>query len=187
MSGCCNGVSAKILGMNPKAVYIHCCAHRLNLVLVDSCKNIAAASDFFSLLENLYVFLSSSIPHSLFVKKQSELGQQRKIQLKKLSDTRWSFRYASIKAVKGTFSAVLTTLEEIAEGSGSDRVVEARGLLFQVNSFQFLLSLLLFERIFSITAKLSDLLQAERLNYAAAAACIKATKQTVQSLRRETE
>ena len=57
--------------------------------------------------------------------------------------------------MKGTFSAVLTTLEEIAEGSGSDRVVEARGLLFQVNSFQFLLSLLLFERIFSITAKLS--------------------------------
>ena len=62
--------------------------------------------------------------------------------------------------MKSTFSAVLTTLEEIAEGSGSDRVVEARGLLFQVNSFQFLLSLLLFERIFSITAKLSDLLQA---------------------------
>jgi len=90
--------------------------------------------------------------------------------------TRTRGGYASIKAVKSTFSTVLATLEEIAEGSGSDRVVEARGLLFQVNSFQFLLSLLLFERIFSITAKLSDLLQAQRLNYAAAAACIKATK-----------
>ena len=60
MSGCCNGVSAKILGMNPKAVYIHCCAHRLNLVLVDSCKNIAAASDFFSLLESLLAIVDIS-------------------------------------------------------------------------------------------------------------------------------
>ena len=43
----------------------------------------------------------------------------------------------------------------------------------------------MFERIFSITAKLSDLLQAEHLNYAAAAACIRATKETIQSLRCE--
>ena len=82
MSGCYSGVSTRVLEMNPKAVYIHCCAHRLNLVLVDSCKSIAAASDFFSLLEALYIyFISSSIPHSLFAKKQSELGQQRQIQL----------------------------------------------------------------------------------------------------------
>ena len=50
-----------------------------------------------------------------------------------------------------------------------------------------MLSLVLFERIFSITAKLSDLLQAEHLNYAAAAACIRATKETIQSLRCEEE
>ena len=77
MSGCCSGVSARILEMNPKAVYIHvhCCAHRLNLVLVDSCKSVAAASDFFSLLEALYVFISSSIPHSLFV--QSKLSRDK--------------------------------------------------------------------------------------------------------------
>ena len=186
MSGCYSGVSARVLEMNPKAVYVHCCAHRLNLVLVDSCKSIAAASDFFSLLEALYVFISSSIPHSLFAKKQSELGQQRQIQLKKLSDTRWSCRYASIKAVKTTISAIIDTLEELSEDSDS-RAVEARGLLFQVKKFQFLLSLIMFERIFSITAKLSDLLQAEHLNYAAAAACIRATKETIQSLRCEEE
>ena len=163
--------------MNPKAIYIHCCAHRLNLVLVDTCKSVATVSDFFSLLEALYVFISSSIPHSLFVNKQTEQGQQRQIQLKKLSDTRWSCRYASIKAVKTTFSAIINTLEELSDGSDS-RAIEARGLLYQVKKFQFLLSLVLFERIFSITAKLSDLLQAEHLNYAAAAACIRATKET---------
>ena len=71
--------------------------------------------------------------------------------------------HASIKAVKTTFSAIMNTLEELSDGSDS-RAIEARGLLFQIKKFQFLLSLLLFERIFSITAKLSDLLQAEHLN-----------------------
>ena len=68
ISGCYSGVSARILKMNPKAIYIHCCA-RLNLVLVDTCRSVAAASDFFSLLEALHVFISSSIPQ--FVNKQT--------------------------------------------------------------------------------------------------------------------
>ena len=32
-SGACSGVSARITELNPKAVYVHCCAHRLNLAL----------------------------------------------------------------------------------------------------------------------------------------------------------
>ena len=48
MSGHCNGVSSKILEINRKAIYIHCQAHQLNLVLVDSCKKLSSASEFFS-------------------------------------------------------------------------------------------------------------------------------------------
>ena len=184
MSGCNSGVSARILEINPKALYIHCHAHRLNLVLVDTCKQLAEASDFFSLLECLYVFISSSVPHSVFISKQSS---SRKVELKRLSDTRWSCRHSSIKAIKTSLSAVFITLEELSEGSDSHRAIGARGLLFQVKNFEFILSLVLFERIFSITSKLSDLLQAEKLNYAAAATCISATKRAITSLREEDE
>lgn len=180
MSGKCNGVSAGILDRNPKALYIHCCAHRLNLVQVNSCKKIACVAKFFSLLESLYIFLSGSVPHVTFV-KQSEImsGQKKHIQLQKLSDTRWSCCYTSIKAVKTSFPAVVATLEQLSEGSDSGWAVEAQELMFQMKSFQFLLFLLLLERIFSLTANLSDLLQAECLNYAAAASLIKATKETM--------
>ena len=58
-----------------------------------------------------------------------------------------------IKALKTVFSAIINTLEELSDGSDS-RAVEACGLLFQVKKFKLLLSLILFERIFSITAKL---------------------------------
>ena len=54
MNGSCSGVSARIKELNPKAVYIHCCAHRLNLALVDTVKSIPIAEDFFALLQTLY-------------------------------------------------------------------------------------------------------------------------------------
>jgi len=40
MSGCLEGVQAKIKQLYPCTIYTHCMAHRLNLVVVDMCKNI---------------------------------------------------------------------------------------------------------------------------------------------------
>lgn len=40
ISGKLNGVQAKIKEIHPCAIYTHCMAHRLNLVVVDFCKNI---------------------------------------------------------------------------------------------------------------------------------------------------
>ena len=37
MSGCNTGVRTRITDVNPAAIYIHCHAHQLNLVLVNSC------------------------------------------------------------------------------------------------------------------------------------------------------
>ena len=76
MSGTHTGVRTRIQQDNPRAVYIHCHAHQLNLALVDSCRTLSHASDFFSLLESLYVFMSSSVPHSILLKKQHHLKQR---------------------------------------------------------------------------------------------------------------
>lgn len=40
MSGNKNGVQSKVRSKHPEAIYIHCMAHKLNLVVVDTCKNI---------------------------------------------------------------------------------------------------------------------------------------------------
>ena len=56
MSGNCSGVQERLWSFAPHAVYIHCYAHVLNLVLVDSVKAIPEAAHFFALLESLYVF-----------------------------------------------------------------------------------------------------------------------------------
>ena len=56
MSGSVSGIQQRIRESAPMAIYVHCYAHRLNLVLVDVCKSIAEAIAFFALLERLYVF-----------------------------------------------------------------------------------------------------------------------------------
>ena len=138
-------------------------------------------------VRSVYVFMFSSVPHSVFINEQKELGFPREVQLKQLSETRWACRYTSIQAVMVTFTAVISTLEQISGESNNKRSVEARGLLYQLKAFPFILSLVLFERLFGITNNLSNLLQAEQISYTAAAMCITATKSTLSSLRSEVE
>ena len=54
------------------------------------------------------------------------------------------------------------------EGDDREKAVEANGLYIQVKRFEFLLCLHTFQKLFGITAKLSDVLQAEKLDFAGA-------------------
>ena len=47
MSGKHSGVQQHIKAILPQAIYIHCYAHTLNLVLVDVVKSIRNANNFF--------------------------------------------------------------------------------------------------------------------------------------------
>ena len=66
MSGKCSGVQQRIKEVAPQALYVHCYAHCLNLALVDTTRSIADASEFFALMETLYVFMSSSKSHDIY-------------------------------------------------------------------------------------------------------------------------
>ena len=58
MSGCCSGIQQCIKEIAPQAVYVHCYAHCLNLVLVDCTKSVPDASEFFSLMETLCIHVN---------------------------------------------------------------------------------------------------------------------------------
>ena len=70
-------------------------AHILNLVLVDSLKTIPGATQFFALVESLYVFLATTKVRVIFLQKQKELHPDKPTQkLQRLSDARWACRYS---------------------------------------------------------------------------------------------
>ena len=184
MSGSCSGVQTQIREVAPHAFYVHCNAHCLNLCLVDSVKAIHDASEFFGLLETLYVFLSSTKCHVIFIEQQTRLHPDKQHrQLQKLSDTRWACRQSAVNAVCYTYDAVLATLLEAASKFDGSRAAEARGLLLQVKSFRFILCLIIFDRLLSCAKGLSDVLQSTKLDLAKAADLISGTIETIEVFR----
>lgn len=50
MSGIYSGVQASIVAKQPKAAYVHCASHNLNLVLNDAVSDIADVRNFFGIV-----------------------------------------------------------------------------------------------------------------------------------------
>ena len=72
-NGKCTGVQAHIREVAPTAYYVHCYGHRLSLVLVDAIGDVPEAADFFTLLEQLYIFISGATVHAKFIELQNEV------------------------------------------------------------------------------------------------------------------
>jgi len=155
MSGTCSGMQQRLKEVSPSVVYIHCYAHKLNLAIVDCVKSIQFACDFFCLLEVLYVLISTSKLHSMFMAKQKELYPEKQVHpLQKLSYTHWACRQGAVNAICCTYDSLLATLEDVSEGVDRAKAVEATGLL-QIKSFKFLLSLIMFDRILTCMKSLT--------------------------------
>ena len=75
MSGKNAGVQA-ILRDNyiPDAIYIHCYAHQLNLVVCDASKVVPYLPEFYSILSKIHSYFSrSSVTNEWFKRVQTEL------------------------------------------------------------------------------------------------------------------
>ncbi len=58
----------------PKGVYIHCCTHRLNLVIVDVCKVVNYIGEFYSIMSSIYSFFTcSGVANEYFLDAQQKL------------------------------------------------------------------------------------------------------------------
>ena len=122
------------------------------------------------------MFLSTTKAHVIFLQKQKELHPYKQTrELQRLSDTRWVCRYSTINSICYTFDAILATLEDLAEDSDGMKATQATGLMLQVKSFKFLLCLIIFDKVLSITKGLSDVLQSASLDLAKAADLVSGT------------
>lgn len=170
MSGCNKGVQTLFREeAAPQAVYIHCYNHRLNLVIVDCVKSVTMGDNFFTFLEQLYVYISSHVPYELYLVKQKEMypGRQPRV-LKRLSDTRWACQYNACKVIMDTLPCILQTLTELAENHSGKRAFDARCLLNNI-TFSTIVCLIMFSKILQQTKLISDMLQSPSVNLAAAA------------------
>ncbi|XP_066980069.1 zinc finger MYM-type protein 1-like [Macrobrachium rosenbergii] len=159
LSGCFSGVQARLRDKIPQAVYIHCHAHRLNLVLGGCVKNISGLSSFFSVINTLYTFITNSnTRYQLFIEAQKAEDLQI-LTLERPAITRWSYYYRSVAKVKLRYGSLLAVLYKVEESSDSEAAAEASGPYKHLLSFKFVVNLHVAEQVMRVTNSLSDQLQ----------------------------
>ncbi|KAE9522780.1 hypothetical protein AGLY_016821 [Aphis glycines] len=127
MSGKRNGVQSKLQERYECAIYTHCMAHRINLVVVDMCKNVEYANNFFNSLEALYVYFSRPSTNKKLKDMQLKMDIKAST-ITQISDTRWVCRYKNCKTVKDNFKVILEVLSEEIDANSNLDVAQAIGI-----------------------------------------------------------
>eukprot|EP00732_Lithocolla_globosa_P000965 Lithocolla_globosa_v1_NODE_398_length_4181_cov_16.574406.p2 type:complete len:519 gc:universal NODE_398_length_4181_cov_16.574406:1870-314(-) len=185
MSGKIAGVQTLFTNDVPQAVYIHCKAHVLNLVIVYVVSNLPSVADFFSFVQELYVFVSGSNVHGVFEEVQEDEYGSIQRQLKRVSTTRWASHHDALEAIRVTIGAIINTCERVeADRSDSDRSYKARCLVNLIDA-RFAIRLCVMEEILLMTSKVSKLLQDDQADLAFALDLISVTKSRLQAMRHD--
>eukprot|EP00731_Ephydatia_muelleri_P001290 Em0001g1290a len=109
MSGSISGVQTRLRERNPKAVFINCDNHSLNLAGVHAASVDPTVITFFGTVQEVYSFFSGSTTRW---KKMSEMLD---LTVKKESDTRWSAREAAVRAIAVSYGKWVGLLQSLNE------------------------------------------------------------------------
>lgn len=186
MSGQHSGLQKRIKDENPLALYVHCAAHVLNLVLTDACCSCLEAKNFFGLVQKTYVFFTGSHPRLVILTKAQEECNVPNLRLKKLCDTRWASRVDAVATLRKIYPAIVDALETIEDKETNVLVVsDCHGLLNGLTRFEFIVGLFVWEDLLRHVKCLSDYLQSEKLDLLHGAELISTTMKTLQERRSE--
>ena len=149
MSGVYGGVQRLIKDMcTPPVPFVQRASHNLNLVINDAVSSIRTENEMkrFSLFCKRYlIFFGSSL--NRWRELQIE-GDQDSLTLKKLCSARWSWRIDTVRAVRDHYTRILKVLTRIPLTSEKTQERNtAVKLRKDLNSFEFVVSIVLWERI----------------------------------------
>ena len=113
MSGAHGGLQALVREITPSAFYVHCMAHRLNLVLVKAATICVPVKSFFGLLGTLCSFFTASPKRIVQLHKSQKSAKRSSEMPKSLSDTRWASRASAVQHVRDNFNCYLDALETL--------------------------------------------------------------------------
>lgn len=161
MRGKHNGVQKKILQINPRAFFVPCSAHSLNLVVNDAAKMSFEIIDFFNIVQELYVYFSVSTKRWNILKKNIS-----NLTLKPLSNSRWESRIESIKPLKYQLGEIYDSLIQINEDETDDMNTRllAQSLCKKIQSFKFICATIIWYKILSKINVVSKMFQDPKLN-----------------------
>lgn len=184
MSGNISGLKTLIINDHPNAEYVHCMAHKLNLVLVYACTKQPLAKLFFDTMQSLYCIFAEPNSHEILIKVQSNL--QITHEIPSLSETRWSYRYRAVKAVYENIEEILEALNIIQSNGGSQRMA-ARGLIATIADPEFIYCLIIFNKILPLIHVAHKTLQSEENTLADAKSTLTCLREELDRLKSDLE
>lgn len=161
MAGELNGLQSKIKSVAPSALFIHCAAHRLNLVLQQAANSISKARIFFATILSIPAFFNHS-PKRTFI-----LNKILNKSIPQANETRWCTRSRIVNLVNEEWDAHKTVFETIINDktSGTESITKAHGFLKNLADFDFaIFTLIYYNQIFIITDPLFKILQKKFLD-----------------------
>jgi len=199
MRGEFNGVQKLIRDENPYALYVHCFAHQLQLVVVTVATSTPAIADFFN-----YVSLIVNTVGASCMRKDALLAKHHDVLLEKLEsgeintgkglnqecslarpgDTRWGSHLKTLPRILVMWEAVIDILEIVRK----DYVKPTSnggsfGLIGKMESFDFVFIMHLMIQLLSITDCLSRALQRKDQDIVEAMHLIIDVKEQLQDMR----
>ena len=156
-----NGVQAKVKEKAPMALFIHCYAHRLNLVLTQGASKIKECKVFFANINGLAAFFSRS------PKRTQLLDDICKRRLPHVAPTRWQYASRVVDAVHEKRTALKEVFEHILEHHDeydADTALSADGFITRLDDFEFCFLLNTFNGLFEHADVLFGILQNKTLD-----------------------
>ncbi|XP_021762472.1 zinc finger MYM-type protein 1-like [Chenopodium quinoa] len=164
MKGKHQGVQKRLLEINPRALYMPCACHSLNLTLSDMAHSCVKAISFFGIVQRIYtLFAHSTKRWKILVDNVPSLT------VKSLCNTRWESRIKSVKAIRFQSPQIRLALLEFYNSSGDDADIaktksEAESLANSLASFEFLLGMVIWYDILFAINIVSKKLQSKSMS-----------------------
>ncbi|XP_026416473.1 zinc finger MYM-type protein 1-like [Papaver somniferum] len=162
MTGKNKGVQKRLLKVNPRAFYMPCACHSLNLALCDMASSCPRAVSFFQVVQHIYNFFSGSTKRWTVFKKHV-----KGLTVKPLSDTRWESHIEAIKAIRFQAPEIRDALIELSTSADFD--AKTRGTAYsiltrEIDNFEIILGMVVWHRALLAVNSVSIKLQTEDMN-----------------------
>ncbi|KAJ4426223.1 hypothetical protein ANN_27034 [Periplaneta americana] len=161
MAGQHSGLQVRVREKCPQAMFVHCHAHRLNLVQSQAVSYIKRCKIFFITLTGFGTFFSKS------TKRTEALDTEIRKRFPSLAPTRWNYSSRFLETVyeyKIELRDLFVSINENSDKWDSDTIIFAAGLLSKLQDFDFNFLLVVFASIFPHSDALFQVLQKKILD-----------------------
>ena len=175
-SGRRTGVQARIKKHTPRALFVHCHCHLLQLAYVQSANKTPGIAHVYRTMTTLWKHFHNSPKRAECLKEVQSVLELPEMKVIKPSDTRWLSHERCVKAVKASYSAIVITIGQIYETTHEPQALGIHGALCKLSTIAAIYFL---DFTLPQVAKLSKALQTEQLDLSLISSLVDATVQSL--------